>query len=173
MTTALLLADLNVIKPDPGLILWTSVIFIVVYFLLSRFAFRPIQEALKRRELDIQNSLDEARRARQEMSHLKSENEALLRQAQEERAKILREAKEARESILTEARVKAKEDAQKIVADAKQQIDHMRQEAVIDLKNQVGNMAIEIAEKVIREKLKGDAAQEQFVNKMVEELKLS
>ena len=98
MMDVLFLADFSVIRPDPGLILWTSVIFILVWGILGRMAFRPIQDALKKRESDIQNSLDEAKRAREDMANLKAENEQLLIEAREERAKILKEAKEAKEA---------------------------------------------------------------------------
>jgi len=173
MTGFLFLADLNVIKPDPGLILWTSVVFIIVYLLLARFAFRPIQEALKKRERDIQNSLDEAKRAREEMANLKAENEELLRQAQEERAKILREANDIKENIVGEAKGKANEEAKRIVASAKEDIENMRKEALVNLKNEVGVMALQIAEKVLREKLQGDQEQEKLVNTLVDDMKLN
>lgn len=169
----MLLADLNVIKPDPGLILWTTVIFLIVYGLLSRFAFRPIQEALKRREHDIQSSLDEAQKARQEMANLKSENEELLRQAQEERTKILREAKEAKESIINEAKDKAKEEARKIVNNAKEEIENMRQEALVDLRNQVGNLALDVASKILRKDLEENGEQEKYARKLIDEIKFN
>ena len=173
MTSALFLADLNVIKPDPGLILWTSVIFILVYFFLSRFAFRPIQEALKQRERDIQSSLDEAKRAREEMANLKAENEALLRQAQVERSNILREAKEAKETIISEAKEKAKEEARKIVTTAKEEIEHMRKEAIIDLRNQVGGMALDIAGKIMRKEFEKGGEQEVYAQKLIDEIKFN
>lgn len=171
--TTLLLADLNVIKPDPGLILWTSVVFIIVYFLLARFAFRPIQEALKKREQDIQSSLDEAKKAREEMANLKAENEELLKQAQEERSKILREANEAKEAIVNEAKDRAKEEARKIVNTAKEEIENMRKEAVIDLKNQVGSMAISIAGKIMRKELSKNGEQDQYTQKLIDEIKFN
>jgi F-type H+-transporting ATPase subunit b len=173
MTEVLFLADFSVIKPDPGLIFWTALVFILVWGILGRMAFGPIQKALKKREDDIQSSLDEARSAREEMANLKSENEALIRQAQEERAKILKEAKEAKDSIVNEAKDKAKEEAQKIVANAKQEIEQQRRAAMTELKNEVGVLAIEIAEKVLRKELKGDTNQEQFVKTLVDEIKLN
>ena len=92
MKTIFFLADLDVIKPDPGLILWTTVVFLLIYFVLGKLAFKPIQNALKEREGNIQEALDEAKKAREAMSSLKSENEALLKEAQEERSKLLKEA---------------------------------------------------------------------------------
>jgi F-type H+-transporting ATPase subunit b len=167
------LIDFTPIKPDFGLIFWTTIIFLIFWLMIGKFAFRPIAEALKKRESDIQGSLDEAKRVRQEMQNLKSENEALLVQAREERAQILREAKDVGHKIVDEAKVKAKEEAQKIVASAKEQIEHQKMAAITDLKNQVGSISLEIAEKVIRRELRGNAEQEAFVNDLVKDIKLN
>lgn len=173
MMDLLFLADFSVIKPDPGLILWTSVVFLLVWGILAKFAFRPIQEALKKREYDIQNALDEAKRAREEIAGMKAENEELLAQAREERANILKEAKAHKESILNEAKGQAKKEAQKIVANAKRDIENQRMAVVTELKNQLGIMALEIAEKVIRKELKGVKEHEQYVNKLVDEIEMN
>lgn len=173
MAETLFLADFSVIKPDPGLIVWTTVIFALVWGILGKFAFRPIQEALKKRDFDIQNALDEAKKARQEISNMQSENERLLAEAREERAKILQEAKVHKDSIIAEAKDKAKDEAKKIVMAAKRDIENQRMAVVTDLKNQLGVMALEVAEQVIRKELKGDAAQEKFVNKLVDDMELN
>lgn len=173
MTTLFFLADFSVIKPDPGLVLWTSLLFLIVWGALGFLAFRPIQKALTQRGQDIQGSLDEAKRARQDMANLKSENEQLLAQAREERAQILKEAKEAKESIISEAKEKAKEEAQKIVSNAKKEIENQRMALIHDLKNQMGLMAIEIAERVLRKELKSDTEQVKYVNTLVDEMKMN
>ncbi len=173
MSQILFLADFSVIKPDPGLIFWTAVIFILLYFFLGRMAFRPIQEALRKREHDIQSSLDEAKRTREEMAKLKADNEALLKLAQEERAKILREAAETKDAIINEAKVKAKAEARKIVEEAKELIENQKMAAIIDVKNQVGNMAIDLTERLLRAQLKGNAEHEQLVSRLMDEMKLN
>ncbi|MDX1476221.1 MAG: F0F1 ATP synthase subunit B [Saprospiraceae bacterium] len=167
------LLDFSPIKPDIGLILWTTVIFGLFWLIVGRFAFRPIAEALRKRETDIQNSLDEAKRAREEMSNLQAENEKLLAQAREERARILRDAKDASNRLVSEAKEKAKDEAQKIVTSAKTEIENQKQQALIEVKNQVGNMALDIAGKVLRRELQGDAAQQEFVDKLVKEIELN
>ncbi len=169
----LFLIEFNVIQPDVGLIFWSAVIFVIFWLLMSKVAFKPIIAALKKRESDIQGSLDEAKRVRQEMQNLKAENEALLVQAREERAQILKEAKEAGNRIVEEAKTKSKEEAQKIVASTKEQIEHQKMAAITDLKNQVGAISLEIAEKVLRKELSGNSAQEAFVNDLVKEIKLN
>ncbi|MEL6273994.1 MAG: F0F1 ATP synthase subunit B [Bacteroidota bacterium] len=166
----LYLADFSVIKPDPGLIFWTSIIFIVLYFILGRFAFKPIQKALKKRDTDIQESIDEAKRVKAEMAQLKADNQALLAEAREESMRIKREAEAAANQIITAAKEDAKAAQQKIAADAKRDIDNMRKAALVDLKQQVGNMAIDIAEKVIRKELQGDAGQQALVKELVSNL---
>ncbi|MBI1224612.1 MAG: F0F1 ATP synthase subunit B [Bacteroidetes bacterium] len=167
------LIDFTPIKPDFGLIFWTTVIFLIFWLMIGKFAFRPIASALKKRESDIQGSLDEAKRVRQEMANLKAENEALLVQAREERAQILKEAKDAGNKLVEEAKIKAKDEAQKIVASAKEQIENQKMAAITDLKNQVGAFSISIAEKVIRRELSGNKEQEAFVNDLVKEIKLN
>jgi F-type H+-transporting ATPase subunit b len=161
------------IKPDIGLIFWTSVIFLLFWGIIGRFAFRPIANALKKRESDIQSSLDEAKLARQEMSNLKAENEKLLAEAREERSKILKQAKDAGESIVKEAKARAKDEAQKIVTSAKAEIESQKKQALIEVKNQLGNMALDIAEQVLRSKLKDDQVQQTLVNTLVKEIKLN
>ncbi len=173
MIQTIYLVEFPILLPDPGLIFWTLLIFVIVYFFLARFALKPIQTALKKREDDIQASLDEAKKAREEMANLKAENEELLRQAQEERAAILREAKETKESIIGEARDKAKEEAQRIVASAKEEIENKRMEVLTNVKNQLGMMAIDIAEKLTRNELKGKSEQESLVNTLVDEIKFN
>jgi F-type H+-transporting ATPase subunit b len=173
MLDLIFLADFTVIRPEPGLIFWTTVVFALFWFMMSRFAFKPISVALKQRETDIQNALDEAKKARSEISNLKAENEALMAKAQEERSQILKEAKEAKDSIIAEAKDKAKEEARKIVTAAKESIENQRMAAIIDLKNQVGNIAIEIAEKLIDRDLKGQQEHEDFVKKLADDMKLN
>ena len=167
------LLDFSPIKPDFGLLFWSTVILGLFWLMVGKFAFRPIANALKKREEDIQTSLDQAKKAREEMANLKSENEELLKLAQEERQKILREAKEAKDAIVAEAREKAKDESKRIVAEAKELIENQKMAAIVDLKNQAGRMAIEIAEKIMRKDLAGDTEQEAFVKKLVDDTKLN
>lgn len=169
----LFLLDFSVIKPDPGLLFWTTVIFLLFWWIMSKVAFKPIAEALKKREADIQSSLDEAKKAREEMAHLKAKNEELLAQAREERSQILKEAKEAAEKYTAEMKEKAAAEYRRKVESAFQDIDNQKQAALIDIKNQVGTMAVGIAEKILREQLTGAAASESFVKKLVDEAKFN
>ena len=171
MIDFLFLADFSVIRPDVGLLFWTTIIFLIFWFGLGKMAFKPIASALKKRETDIQTALDEAKKAQLEMAALNAKNEELLMQAREERTKILREAKEAKDSIIKEARDEAKVQAKRIVTNAMVDIENQKNAAVAELKNQVGVMAIEIAEKVLKKELAGN--QEQYVNKLVNDIQLN
>ncbi len=167
------LADFNVIKPDWGLLVWTTVFFLLFWVLIGKFAFKPIVESLKKRTSDIQDALDEAKKAKEEMQALNSKNDELIKEAQEQRALIMKEAKTAKDSMINEAKVKAKEEANRIVSTAKAEIEAQKKAALLEVKNEVGQMALEIAEKVIRKELQGNADQESFVNKLVGEIKLN
>lgn len=167
------LMEFNPIRPGFGLIFWTSVIFILFWVIVGRYAFKPIARALREREEQIQSALDEAHKAREEMAKLKAENEKILAQAREERAKILKEAKDAGNMMISESKQKAKEEAQLIVTNAKLEIENEKKQALIEVKNQIGNMVIDIAGKVLRKELTGDTAQEEFVDKLVDDIELN
>jgi len=140
---------------------------------MSKFAFGPIAEALQKRESDIQDAIDQAKKTREEMQNLKAENEQLLAKAREERAKILQEAKDLKNAMIAEAREKAKQEASTIVQNAMNDIENQKKAAIAEIKNEVGSMALSIAEKVIRKELAGNAEQESFVNNLVKEIKLN
>ena len=167
------LADFSVIKPDFGLLFWTSFIFLLFWMLMGKFAFGPITESLKKRESDIQDALDEAKKAKEEMAALNARNEELIKEAQVERANILKEAKAAKETIISEAKTKAKEDANRIVSTARMEIEGQKKAALLEVKNKVGQMALDIAEKVIRKDLKANPEQVGLVTKLVEEIKMN
>lgn len=169
----LFLADFTVFRPDPGLVIWASIIFLAFLLIVGKFAFKPIVTALKKREFDIQNALDAAKIARAEMENLKEENEELLAKAREERTLILMEAKEARDYMIVEAKKKAKEEASVIVQNAKNDIENQKIAAIKELKNEVGSMAVEIAAKVLRRELSNDKAQRQYVEELIDEIKLN
>lgn len=167
------LLDFTPIRPEFGLLFWSTIIFLLFWGIMAKYAFGPIKNALKKRESDIQDALDEAKNAREEMSTLKAQNEQILAQAREERSKILKEAKEIKDSMIKEAKEKARDEAQKIVNSAKNEIDNQKQAALIDLKNQTGMMALQIAEKIIKKQLSGDSEQEKFANSLIDDIKLN
>ena len=160
-------------QPTPGLAIWSLLIFLLFWYLMAKFAFKPIAQALVKRENDIQDAIDQAKKAREEMANMKAENEKLLAQAREERAKILQEAKDIKNQMIGEAKDKAKEEASKIVSNAMNDIENQKKAAIAEVKNELGNIALSIAEKVIKKELKGNAEQESFVNTLVKDVNLN
>lgn len=167
------LVNFSVIEPDFGLLFWTTITFLILWGLLGKLAWKPIQKALKDRETSIDDALQQAEKARLEMADLNAKNEELLASAREERSRILAEAKSMKDNIVKAAETEAKEKAAKIVANAQQEILNQKKAAITEVKNTAGKLALEVAEKVIRKQLVGDTAQEAFANKLVAEIELN
>jgi len=163
---------MQLLTPGLGLIFWTALIFLVVLFILKKYAWKPILQALDDRENTIDNALKTAERTKEEMANLKSEHEALLQQAKQERMVILKEAKDVKDQIIGEARVKAKEEAAKIMEEARNDIENRKMEAITAVKNAVGNMVVGIAEKVLLRELKEKKSQEEYINELISQTKL-
>lgn len=164
---------MDILLPQLGLFFWSLLIFVILLFLLSRFAWKPIMKGIKDREEGIQNALDEAKKAREEMENMKSDNERLLAEARAERDQLLKEAREMRDKIVSEAKNEAEKEAGRIVENAREQIRGEKMAAVTEIKNQVGQLSLEIAEKVLRQELSNPAAQKDVVEKLVKELHLN
>ncbi len=167
------LAGFAPFQPTPGLALWSLIIFLLFWGLMSKYAFKPMMEGLKKRESGIKSALDEAQKAREEMANLKAENETILAEARETRATMLREAKETKAAIIAEAKEKAREEANRMTSTAKIEIENEKKAAMIEVKNDVGNMATEIAEKILRKELKGSPEHQSFVNTLVGEMNMN
>ena len=164
---------MQLLTPAFGLILWTILAFAIVFVILKKFAWKPILESMNKREKGIADSLATAEKVRGEMSMLKSENEALLVKAREERALMLKEAKETKEKIINEAKEQAKMETNKIIADAQSAINQQKMAAIIDLKNQVGNLVIEVSEKILRRELSNKQEQEDYIKKLADQVKFN
>lgn len=164
---------MELVKPDLGLFFWMTLSFGILLFILSRFAWPVIMNALRQREQRIADALQEAARARQEMQQLKAENDALLQQAREERDALLANARKTAEKIVEESRLRAQNEYDAIVASAKADIENARQAAIIELKNTVGSLSVEIAEKILRAKLSEEEKQSELIRKLIEEAQIT
>lgn len=164
---------MELLTPGTGLIIWQTLIFLGLFFVLTKFAWKPIVSSLKEREQSIQGALDEAERARKEMSQMKSENEALLKAARDERDKILREARDIANKLNEEAQGEAKKSADKIIQDAKAAIEIEKQAALRDVREQVAIFSLEIAERLMKRNLSSDASQKELVDDFLKDLKLN
>ncbi|MDP4285447.1 MAG: F0F1 ATP synthase subunit B [Bacteroidota bacterium] len=164
---------MELLLPKLGLIVWTLIAFGIVFFILKKYAWKPILNSLKEREQNITDSILSAENVRKEMSELKSENEALLAQAREERSQMMREAKETRDKIIMDAKQQARQETGKIVADAQALINQQKMAAITDLKNQVGNLVLEVSEKVLRRELSNKADQEKYIQQITQNVELN
>lgn len=164
---------MDLLLPHLGLLVWTVIAFFIVLFILRKFAWTPILKGLNDRESNIANSIASADRVKLEMAQLKSDNEALLVSAREERAVMLKEAKEIKDKIIGEAKDEAKAQAAKIITDAQASIQNQKMAAITDLKNQIGNMVVEVSEKILRRELSNKTDQEKFIRELAEGAKLN
>src|SRR5215210_2141581 len=164
---------MELLTPSFGLIIWTLLAFLIVFFILKKYAWKPILSSLKERETTISDSLATAERVKAEMTQLKSENEALLASAREERAKLLKEARDTKDKIINEAKEQAKTEANKIITDAQASINAQKMAALTEVKNQVGKLVIEVSEKVLRKELSDKTSQEEYIKQLAQEVKLN
>ncbi|MDC0378746.1 MAG: F0F1 ATP synthase subunit B [Flavobacteriaceae bacterium] len=155
-----------------GLFFWQTVIFIFLILLLKKFAWKPILDAVNEREEGIKNALLSAEKAKEEMASLQSDNEETLKKARSERDSLLKEAREIKQQLIDEAKSEAKNEAKKIISQAQETIQNEKNAAIVDLKNQVAGLSIDIAEKVLKEKLSDDKAQMQLVKDLVKDVTL-
>ncbi len=164
---------MQLLTPGIGLIIWQIIVFVLLFLLLTKLAWKPIINSLKDRERSIQDALDTAEKARLEMSQLKSDNEKLLKEAREERDRILREAREVSIKMKEESQHAAKKISDKIVEDARAAINIEKQAAMKEVKVQVAMFSLEIAEKLMKKNLSGDKAQKDLVETYVKDLKVN
>ena len=161
---------MELVQPGLGLIVWMTVAFALLIWILGKFAWKPIMKGLKEREDSIDEALNLANKAREEMKELQFSNEQLLKEAKEERDNILRDARKVKESIIEEAREKANVEANRIVENAKEAIEYEKMAALHEMKNQLAKLSIEIAEKIIRVELSTKDKHKALIDKMLKEV---
>lgn len=164
---------MQLLTPAVGLIIWQTIVFVLLFLLLAKLAWKPIINSLKERERSIQDALDTAEKARHEMSQLKSDNEKLLREAREERDRILREAREVAVKMKEEAQADARRTSDKIIEDARAAINIEKQAALKDVKVQVAMFSLEIAKKLMKKNLSSDKSQRELVDAYLKDLKVN
>lgn len=164
---------MSLLTPGFGLIIWTLLAFLIVFFILKKFAWKIILKSLSDRENSIADSIATAERMKAEMAQFKSENEALLAKAREERGQMLKEARETKDRMISEAKEQAKIEAGKIITDAQAAIQQQKMAALTDVKNQVGLLVIEVSQKVLRRELGNKSEQETFIRQLTNEVKLN
>lgn len=158
--------------PDVGTIVWTTIIFGLLFILLRAFAWKPILHAIKAREESIKSSLQAAEDARKEMEHLKADNDALMQEARQEYDELLKEARDSRNKMIEEAKQQAGEEADKLIQKARTTIERERVMAVNDIRNQIASLSVKIAGKIMEEELKTGKEQNRFIEKLLDDLDL-
>jgi F-type H+-transporting ATPase subunit b len=164
---------MELVTPGIGLIFWTTLSFLIVLFLLKKFAWKPILTTIKEREDSIEDALNAAEKAKEEIKRLKTFNENVLNEAKAERDNILKSAREAKDAIIVEAKERAGKEADKIIDQAREAIQNEKMAAITDLKNQVATLSIEIAEKILKEQLSDEQKQKSLINNMIDEINMN
>jgi F-type H+-transporting ATPase subunit b len=164
---------MGLVMPDPGLLIWMSITFLTVLFLMKKFAWKPILTSIKNREESIENALKAAEKAKAEMQTLQANNERILAEARNERDAMLKEAREMREKMVSEAKNTAKVEADKIMSSARETIQNEKMAAITELKNQVAQLSIDVAEKILRRELAPENKQKELIGDLLKETKLN
>ncbi len=166
----MILASNSLITPAIGTLFWTVVIFTLFFLILKKFAWKPVLNTIKQRDEMIKGSLASAEKARKEMVKLQSDNEAILRKAREERESILKEAREVRDKLIAEAKGKASEEAEKLIEKARTGIEREKALALADIREQVASLSVDIASKLLGEKLKQSGEQQKLIDNYLKEV---
>ena len=160
---------MELVTPALGLIFWTTVVFLLLLLLLKKFAWKPILSAVEERNNLINDSLQAAEKARDEMSELNSNNEKIIAQAKLDRDNLLKEAREMKSQIISQAKDQAALEAEKLVNSAKEQISNEKMKALTELKNHVADLSIEMAEKVLSNELSDASKQKELINRSLKD----
>jgi F-type H+-transporting ATPase subunit b len=164
---------MDLVSPGIGLIFWSTLFFLVLLFVLGKFAWPAILTAVKARNDSIRKALEAAEKAKKEMAQLQADNEKILAEAKAERDALLREAKNVKDKLIAEAKEKASEEAKKLVKSARESIQAEKAAAINDMKTQMASLSVEIAEKILRAKLEDSKVQRELVNKLINEADLN
>ncbi|MBD3749914.1 MAG: F0F1 ATP synthase subunit B [Sphingobacteriales bacterium] len=164
---------MELVTPSIGLVFWTLISFLILLFLLKRLAWKPVLSAIHERERSIEDALNKADLAREEMARLTNQNEALLKEARAERDQILKEAKELKDAIVAEAKNQAQVEGAKLIEKAKIEINNQKVAALDEVKNQVASLSLEIAEKVLRKQFDDKQKQDALVSDLLKDVKLN
>lgn len=164
---------MDLITPEIGLVFWTSLTFLILLFILTKFVWKPLLGIVNKREESIQDALDLAKKTKAEMEQLQVQNENLIKEARVERDEMIKEAKITSDKMVEDAKAKAQEEANKIFESAKAAIETEKNVAANELKTQVAGMALDIAGKILREELKADEKQVQLAENYVKDINLN
>ena len=161
---------MDLLIPDSGLLFWMTLVFVIVFLILWKWGFPSIVKMVNDRKAYIDGSLKKAREANEKLANIQKEGELLLQQAREQQSKILKEASDTRDAIVGKAQDKARDEGARIISDAKAEIQNEKQAAIRDIRNQVAELSVQIAEKILRQKLSGDKEQNELIDRLLDEV---
>jgi F-type H+-transporting ATPase subunit b len=164
---------MELVNPGIGLIIWMTLAFLAILFILGKYAWKPIMKALKERESSIHDALNSAEKAKEEMLKMKFSNEELLQEAKNERDAILATARKIKESIIEESKQKAAKEANRIVVSAKESIQNEKMAAITELKNQLAKLSLEVAKKILKRELSDPKKQEEYSKELMKDVKFN
>ncbi len=164
---------MELLVPEFGLVILQTIAFLLLMFLLAKFAWKPVLAAIKEREQSIDEALNKAELAKQEMIRLTAQNEGLMKEARAERDLILKEAKILKDNILHEAKAQAHNEGVKLIEKAKIEIENQKKAALAELKNQVSSLSLDIAERVLRNQLQDKVKQQELVASLLKDVELN
>ncbi|WP_339609878.1 F0F1 ATP synthase subunit B [uncultured Planktosalinus sp.] len=164
---------MDLVTPGFGLVFWTAITFLILLFILKKFAWKPILGAVSSREESIKDALAAAEAARREMENLQADNERILQEARAEREAMLKEARDMKNKMIADAKEDAKLTADKMISQAQEAIQSEKKAAIAELKGQVASLSLEIAEKVVKQELSNKGQQEKLVEDMLGKAKLN
>lgn len=162
----------NLATPAIGTVFWTTIIFTLFFLILRKFAWKPILGAVKARDEIIKGSLEAAQKAREDMKKLQADNEIIIKKAREEREAILKDAREARDKVIGEAKAKAADEAEKLIEKARQGIEREKERALAEIRDQVTALSLDIASKILEEKLLESEQQKKLIDIYLKEINI-
>lgn len=163
---------MELFTPEIGLIFWLLIPFLVVFFILAKYAWPAILKGVDKRNQYIDESLIAARQAQEELEHVKADSQKLIDLAKKEQAEIIVAATKSKEIIVESAKVKANEEAAKLIAEARAQIALEKEDAIRQIRREVATLSVDIAEKVIRVNLKENGEQMNMIDRLIDEIQI-
>ncbi|MCF8224675.1 MAG: F0F1 ATP synthase subunit B [Bacteroidales bacterium] len=164
---------MDLVTPGIGMIFWSTLFFLILLFILGKFAWPAILAAVRARNESIRKALESAEKARKEMEQLHADNEKVLAEAKTERDAMMKEARDVKDKIISEAREKANAEAAKLVKNARNAIQNEKLSAITEMKEQMAILSVQIAEKILKSKLSSDKEQEKLAKKLIDDIKLN
>ena len=161
---------MSLVTPDFGLLFWMTLIFAIVFFVLAKWGFPAITGMVEKRAERIDESISKAREAEKLLAGMDERQSAMIGEARAEQARILKEAAQARDTMVAQAKQQAQEEASKILEYARTQIAVEKETALMDIRTKVASMSVDVAEKILREKLSDSKTQMDLINRMVDEI---